>query len=230
MKGPLHTRRGFTLIEMLISMVVLLLVMDMALTLFLPSLNRFSVADSAYDAQRHVAAGLRMMATDLKDTRADLLVSGNGQPSLPAFFIPTPRDGTGAFHLTPESLVDTSDLPDWQGWIVYWTVPEPAPNQTQERLCRAFVAGNPLISPLPSSLPPAFRVVASGLVSVRVEVGLHADLVHPNPGGISLFLDRSTAVWTPGGRVRIRLVVGAARILHDLATTFEGEKLLDVPY
>lgn len=214
-------RRGVTLIEILVAMTVLSLVTTAALTLYLPSLGRFASADTAYDAQRHAVAAIKMMGADLRETSYTVLVNANHAVSDTALCIPTPRDPAGLYHILSD------DTPDWQGWVQYWLTPEPAPARTYS-LYRAFVAGHPDSAPPPTGLGNG-RMVASGIESLRMEAGV-TPLAVTSAGGIARRVDLTSAAATPGGRGKVHLFLKTSRELHDLRTTFEEEKTVDIPF
>lgn len=210
-------------------MTVLSLVMVATLTVFLPSLGRFAVADTAYDAQRHAVAAVTMMATDLRDTRLSRLVWVNSAPDLKAVYVPTARDAAGVFKVTPETDLTDPDQPAWQGWVVYWTSDDPSAPGQLVRLHRGYVAGDVSGGAAPT-VTVGGRVVASGLGFVQMLIGQNPELVTPRPGGITLGIDKTTSAWTPGGHGRVRVVVSTRRTLHDKVTAFQGEKIVDVQY
>ncbi|MBM3463180.1 MAG: type II secretion system protein [Armatimonadetes bacterium] len=221
--------RGFTLIEMMVAMAVLGLCLTGALTLFLPSLDRFAVADTSYDAQRHALAAVRQIATDLERTRTALfLVSQRSPGSLNAVSIPTALDATGVLHTTGDGT------PMWQGWVQYWLVSE-TPPAVGSRLFRAFAPGSPDMS---GATPPAHgngRMVAGGIANVKIEVGLSGTLDADPSSGASDVLGVIGGVevyysprMTPAGSGRMSVQVLTLRLLHDRRTTFEGRRTVDV--
>lgn len=224
--------RGFTLTEILVSMTVLSLVMVASLTVFLPSLGRFAQADTAYDAQRHALAALTALAADLRDTRAKRLADENATPGAKAFYIPTARDASGTFVLTPEDDVLDADQPDWQGWVVYYTTADPAEGATGLfRLHRRYLPYDPSLDKTDEL--DGGRLVASGLLEVTVQVGTDksANLMLIGNRPFRLCIDRgATSAWTVGGRGLVRIDIETKRVLHDQATCAKGEKTIDVSY
>ena len=234
-----HRSRGITLVEVMVSMFVLGLVMTAALQLFLPSLERFSVADASYDAQRHALAAVRMLEADLRETRLQPFLAANNvvtaTSSSPvtiampvALLVPTARTQTGEYRVSAVVSPGGGDAPDWQGWVAYWTTAEEAPNESLLRLYRGFVPGRIGIDPPPTALPSG-RLLARGVSAVVVEVGQR-----PNPSpvmvaGLGLNVDPSTTLYSSGGRTRVSVNVSAARMLHDRANLFQGGTTIDVP-
>lgn len=158
-----RSRRGMTLVEIVVAMGVLMVVMTASLSIFLPSLGRFQKVDMEYDSQRSALLAVERVAQDLKEGR----MSGVNYQPLPNFLlvIPSPRDGLGVYRTTA-----ADGTPDWQTWIVYWTVPDPH-DATARSLRRAVMPG-PVAIGTPFT-PPAARMtardgreVASGLSSI----------------------------------------------------------------
>lgn len=230
------------MIELIVAMAVLLAVMAAALTVFLPSLGRFALADTEYDAQRHAMTAVTAMAADLRESRGKYLEKCNAD-NASAFFIPTPRDASGAFMLSPDAQATLNDESQWQRWIAYYTSDDPlAGTHRLFRLHRAFT------SDLNGSSVGG-RVVASGLRSVSVQIGdkdslegvraLDAERYKPDGfelrqvgnSKISLKVQMiSRSLWTTGGRGVVRLEVVSERVLHDRITLGKGEKTVDVLY
>jgi len=196
---------GLTLIEIIVAMAVLSVLMVAALQVFLPSLTRFQVADTTYDAQRNALTAVDQMARDLTESRLAWI----GSRSAPSFYLmfPSPRDTNGVYQRNPDGT------PAWQSWIVYWTAPDPQLENTFVLRRRVVSSSFP-----PGTLPPGpplpewtddrgAQMVASGLADIAFNGNMGRN-----------------------GRARVQVRSVARRNYQGKVTTFEGGRTVEIPY
>jgi hypothetical protein len=201
-------RRGYSLAEIMVSCFVLTILILGTLNIFLPCMQAFQVTDADYDAQRNVINAEEKMANDMVEAEQEWIYA---TPTMVA--IPTARAQLG---LWKNQFQQTPLGPTWQGWIIYWTAPDP--NLAGAMLLNRGPVAQPLFQPTaPPPAPAVGEQLAAGVTSLNLN--MVATSVANSLGPVSV---SALAAGKPADALLIE--VRTQRVPRGLSVTYGGNK------
>lgn len=132
-----HFKRGHTLMEMVISIIVFSLFLMAAFLVFSFGLKTWKLIETKSDAQMQAELAMDRIINDLKSTDISSLVMGTSEEMYIVFetawsdpSVPNPE-----FH-------KLGGYPEWQGYLLYYTCPDDT-STSEKKLLRKFVPHTP---------------------------------------------------------------------------------------
>lgn len=114
MKRSAHM--GFTLPELLISILMLAIILTICTTIFISAWRRYHIVNVIDDVETSAFIGVERVSRDARETSRNFIGYDSTSKSL---YFPSPRDMAGAYYYGPDMVSS------WQTWMIYYLYPDP---------------------------------------------------------------------------------------------------------